>query len=320
MVDHVMTTTAAETRIDRYRRTEQALWAHHGLTPYERFIDLDSPRLRLRVLEVGIGEPILFVHGLIGPDAWAPLVRELRGFRCLVLDRPGWGLSSPFDYSRRPYRSVTADILEGVLDALGIDRAHVIGGSIGTLWALRLAAAHPSRVDRIALIGAAPLLSDVRIPTVLRMIASPIGAMMIRRASPDMLRSILRSSGHGAGLDDGRIPEQFIEWRLSASRDTAAMQSERDMLRHAIVRWMLPGWRPGVVFNDKELRAIANPTLFVHGSADPTGTTQFAKRVVALLPGGDLEIINGGGHEPWFEDVGQVARRVGRFLTSGAGL
>jgi pimeloyl-ACP methyl ester carboxylesterase len=315
MADHVMTTTAAETPIDRYRRTEQALWAHHGLTPYERFIDLDSPRLRLRVLEVGIGEPILFVHGLIGPDAWAPLVRELRGFRCLVLDRPGWGLSSTFDYSTRPYKSVTADILKGVLDGLGIDRAHVIGGSIGTLWALRLAATHPSRVDRIALIGAAPLLSDVRIPTVLRMIASPIGAMMIRRASPDMLRSILRSSGHGASLDDGRIPEQFIEWRRSASRDTRAMQSERDMLRQAIVNWMRPGLRPGLAFDDAELTAIAHPTLYVHGATDPTGTAEFARRLVDLLPRGELEIINDGGHEPWFEDVDQVARRVGRFLT-----
>jgi pimeloyl-ACP methyl ester carboxylesterase len=63
------------------------------MRPAERFVELKSPEVRLRVLEVGVGEPILFVHGGIGPDAWARLVRELRGFRCLVLDRPGSGLT-----------------------------------------------------------------------------------------------------------------------------------------------------------------------------------------------------------------------------------
>jgi pimeloyl-ACP methyl ester carboxylesterase len=319
MTDHAISVTAAETRIERYRRTEQALWKHYGLTPSERFVDLDSPRLRLRVLEVGLGEPILFVHGLIGPSAWAPLVRELRGFRCLVLDRPGWGLSSTLDYSERPYSSVTADVLKGVLDGLRVDRAHVIGGSIGTLWALRLAAAYPQRVDRIALMGAGPLLSEVPVPTVLRLIASPLGALMIRRADAKTLRSILQSSGHGASLDDGRIPEEFIEWRLSAARDTGAMRSERDMLRQAIVNWIRPGLRRGLALEDAELRAIAHPTLYVHGTADPTSTAEFAKRVVDLLPRGELEVVNGGGHEPWFEDVGHVARRVSRLMTPTSG-
>src|SRR6266511_386498 len=157
--------------VDRYRRAERALWAHYGLTPSARFVNVASPRTRLRVLEVGFGEPILFVHGLIGPAAWAPLVRELRGYRCLVLDRPGWGLSSSLDYARYPYKSVTADVLAGVLDGLGIDRAHIIGGSIGTLWALRLAASYPSRAGRLVLMGSGPLLSSIRVPTALRLIA-----------------------------------------------------------------------------------------------------------------------------------------------------
>lgn len=58
----------------------------------ERFVDLDSPPVRLRVLEVGSGRPILFIHGGVWPGtAFASLVRELSGFRCVMLDRPGWG-------------------------------------------------------------------------------------------------------------------------------------------------------------------------------------------------------------------------------------
>jgi pimeloyl-ACP methyl ester carboxylesterase len=82
-----------------------------------------------------------------------PLDRELDRFRCLVLDRPGWGLSAPVDFSRRPYGTVVAELLAGTLDALGVDRAHLLGGSVGNLWALRLAQADPSRVQCLVLLG-----------------------------------------------------------------------------------------------------------------------------------------------------------------------
>jgi pimeloyl-ACP methyl ester carboxylesterase len=302
------------TRLERYRRAERALWDHYGMQPAERFVELKSPDVRLRVLEVGVGEPILFVHGGIGPDAWAPLVRELRGFRCLVLDRPGSGLSSSLDYSRYPYESVTADVLTGVLDGLGIDRTHVIGNSIGTLWVLRLVLAHPSRVGRIVLMGSGPLLSNTRVPAVLRLLASPLGALMLRRVNVDVLRSMLRQSGHAASLADGRIPEEFIAWSLAGLPD--AMRSERDMLRGGIISWTRPGWRRGLTFTDAELGAITQPTLYVYGTADGIAPVDFARHVVDLLPRGELHLVEGGGHEPWFEDIDGVGSRVCQFLTA----
>ena len=66
MESSMLTTVAADARIERYRRAERALWEHYGLAPTERFIDLESPRVRLRVLEVGSGEPVLFVPGTAG--------------------------------------------------------------------------------------------------------------------------------------------------------------------------------------------------------------------------------------------------------------
>ena len=93
-------------RIQRYREAERRFWNHCGLEPKERFIELDSPAARLRVLEVGSGETILFVHGTAGAGpVWAPIAKELEGFRCLFLDRPGWGLSSAIDYSRSEYQT-----------------------------------------------------------------------------------------------------------------------------------------------------------------------------------------------------------------------
>jgi 2-hydroxy-6-oxonona-2,4-dienedioate hydrolase len=152
--DNLQAGTAASSRAERYRRAERAFWRSYGLAPAERFVDAGSPAVRLRVQEVGSGEPVLFINGTGGPGAYfAPLLAELRGFRCLVLDRPGWGLSDPVDYSRAAYRTVVAELLRDALDALGVDRACVVGGSIGNLWALRLAQTYPARVERLVLLG-----------------------------------------------------------------------------------------------------------------------------------------------------------------------
>jgi len=307
-------TGIATTPLERYREAERALWFRYGLAPAERFVDIGRPPGRIRVLEVGLGDPVLFVHGLLGPDAWAPLVRELRGFRCLVLDRPGWGFSSPIDYSRTSYGSLVSDVLRGALDGLGVERAHVVGGSGGTLWTLRFAAADPSRVRSVTLIGAGPVHADTPIPSWLRLMASPLGALMVRRTSVKMLRSLLRSAGHGASLDDGRIADELIAWRLAASRETDAMPSERAMLRDALVSWPRGRWRENVLFNDAELRTIAHRTLYIHSEADAAGPIALARRIVALLPRAELHAVEGLSHEPWLEEPAGIAERIAEFL------
>lgn len=59
------------------------------------------------------------------------------------------------------------------------------------------------------------------------------------------------------------------------------------------------GWRPEVGFATDEVAKIQKPTLYIHGSADPEGTVERAKQAVDLLPRGELQTIDGGGHLPW---------------------
>jgi pimeloyl-ACP methyl ester carboxylesterase len=305
-------TASASVRTERYLKAEMRLWQHYGLEPQERFLQLDPPAARLRVLEVGSGEPVLFVHGTVGPGAWASLISELDGFRSIVLDRPGWGLSSPIDFSRQNYSDLVAHILEGALDALELERTHVVGGSIGTVWALRLASQHTSRVGRIVLMGGGPIVPDAGVPGIIRLIASPAGALMVRLPdTPARLRSILRQSGHEPSLDAGRIPDEFIDWRVAVGRETSSMSHEREMVR-AIVKGK--SYRPGLTFDDAELAAIPHPTLHVYGTADPVGSTAIWTRVADALPRGELRVVEGAGHMPWFDEPGLVSEEVGHFL------
>lgn len=309
------TGAAAGARTGRYRRAERAFWDHHGLAPAERFVKVGSPPVRLRVQELGSGEPVLFVNGTGGPGAYfAPLLGALHDFRCLVLDRPGWGLSAPVDFSGREYRTVVAELLRDTFDALGIDRAHVVGGSIGNLWALRLAQAHPSRVDRLVLLGGAPLTAEIRVPRFIRLLRSPLGKVIIRvPEQPRMVAKQLAGLGHATGGQPGQVPPAFVDWRVAMSRETDWRRHERDMVRCVVGRG---GFAPGFVLQDAEVAGIAQPTLMVYGTADPVGSVDIWRRFVGRIPRGELELVDGGGHMVWYDDPGRVGARMTRFLTS----
>jgi pimeloyl-ACP methyl ester carboxylesterase len=266
---------------------------------------------------VGSGEPVLFVHGTVGPSGWASLISELPGFRSIVLERPGWGLSSAIDFTAQDYGKLVAEVLRAALDALELEWANVAAGSIGNVWALRLAARHPDRVRRIVLLGAGPIMSEARVPGIIRLLASPAGALMIRlQEKPAMVRSMLRKSGHGASLDEGRIPDEFVEWRVAAARDTDSMRHERNMVC-AIVKGK--SYRPGLTFDDAELAAIRQPTLLLHGTSDDTvGSAESWQRVADALPRGALRPIEGAGHMPWFDDSTRVAEEVVRSLAEAS--
>ena len=301
---------------ERYRTAERNLWNHYGLRPRERFVELRSPALRLRVVEVGSGWPVLFVPGTGGTGPyWGALVRELPGCHCLMLDRPGWGLSSPISYTAGGYAQTAADVLRGVLDALELERVAVVGASIGDVWALRLAARHPERVTSVALLGGGPIVAEAGTPTIIRLIASPLGAIMVRLpANARRLRAMLRQVGHGESLDAGRIPDEYIDWRLAFERETDSMPNERDMVR-AIVS-ARSGLKPGLPFQESELAAIQASTLMVYGTSDPVGSTEIWRRTLGLLPRGELRLLDGAGHMPWLDDPSGVAGQISRLLAT----
>jgi pimeloyl-ACP methyl ester carboxylesterase len=316
MTDHAIATQRRTSAMERYLGAETRLWQHYGSVPRERFVDIARPRARLRVLEAGTGAPVLFLHGTVGPGSWPSLVAGMSGFRCLLLDRPGWGLSTPVEYPRGGYRPYVADLLAALLDSLDIDRVDVVGGSIGDLWALSLAEHHPDRVARVALLGGGPLAPAVPVPPFIRVVSSPIGAIIVRLpVSQDRVRSIVRDSGHGPSLDAGRIPDAFIAWRVANDTQTLAMRHERAMVRRVVDG---SAYRPGILFDDDALRLIDAPVLHVFGTADKTGDAGIWQALTTTLPNGSLALIQGAGHMPWFDEPTRVAELVEGFLARSA--
>jgi pimeloyl-ACP methyl ester carboxylesterase len=303
--------TMADGGLARYRAAEQALWAEHDLQPGERMVEVRDLGSRVRVVEVGSGQPVILVPGTggIGPY-WAPLIRQLAGFRCLMVDRPGWGPSDPVDYRGRSIAEVSATVLGAVQEAFGAPTVDVIGASVGNLWALGHASRRPSAVRRIVLLGGGPW-REVPIPGFFRVLASPLGAVIVRLPlSAKATASQMRGTGHGPSIDAGKL-DSFINWRVSLTRETPSMRHER-----AMVKAYLGGrkWRPGFVPTDAELASIRQPVQMLFGSADSTGTPEIWERFVARLPNGSLELVEGAGHMLWWDDPERVGRSLRTFL------
>jgi hypothetical protein len=97
---------------EKYRAAEARYWVEvAGGKPDERIVHLPRLDADVRVLELGSGPPLLFIHG--GPNAgstWAPLVGALSGFRCLVVDRPGCGMSSLAQEAPKSVRRFMGDL------------------------------------------------------------------------------------------------------------------------------------------------------------------------------------------------------------------
>ena len=158
-------------------------------------------------------------------------------------------------------------------------------------------------------------MAESGIPGIIRLIASPIGAIMLRLPEkPARVKALMRHAGHGASLDAGRIPDEYIRWRVAFEQETDSMRNERAMVR-SIVSWRT-GLRPGIAFEDAELAAIQQPVLLVFGTADPVGTVAIWRQVVDRLPRGALQLVDGAGHMPWLDDPSGVAGHINRFLAT----
>jgi pimeloyl-ACP methyl ester carboxylesterase len=298
-----------------YRQAETALWKHYGLEASERMIDLEPLNLRVRVQQVGDGEPVLFIHG--GPNGgstFAPVIAGLRGRRCLVLDRPGCGLSGPVEYGRMPLSRLAADTVAGVLDALGIERVDLVGSSFGGAWCMWFAAAHPQRVRRLVLLGAPALVPGMTIPGFMRMMCTPLIGHLIPMLpqSIEGARWVHRQMGHaGSALD--ALPAEYWEWGLRLMADTGTMASDSRGIR-AVATPL--GVRRGIAFTPEQFRSITAPTLLYWGDADTFGGAALARATAALIPGSTLHLEPGAGHLPWLDDPPGAARTITEFLDS----
>jgi pimeloyl-ACP methyl ester carboxylesterase len=301
---------------ERIREAEADLFGTLGLEVEESFLELARTGLRLRLLAHGSGPPVLLLHGVsLSAAAWAPLVAAQTGHRLLAVDLPGHGLSDPVRYRRFRVREHAQLLIDDILDALGLDRAPVVGHSLGGMFALWYAATGTQRVSRLVAIGEpAVALPGVRVRMPLSLLTVPgLGAAVLRSPSPRPVYRRLLAQGLG-GAEVAAAPEPLLEaLRLSARRPQNARTVAS--LMHAINRFRRP--RPESVLSGAELAAIQTPTMLICGSDDPYLSPADARPSIDQIPAATLHEVP-AGHGPWLVDAPGSAELIQSHLAGAA--
>jgi pimeloyl-ACP methyl ester carboxylesterase len=253
-------------------------WTPPDYWSSEQYVEIDG--LQICYLEAGppdAEQTIVFVHGWSGnlQNWWDQFEHFQRSHRVVVFDFPGHGKSERgehVDYSMDLY----VDVLDGVFDELGIERAHVVGNSAGGWIAAMFAVEHPEHVDKL-------VLSDSTGSRYL----GPVGPILPVMSGRMLQMAKMTTGEHYPGLDaKSRARQDFV----ASFAGTVEEKPYLDMLGELL--------RPSYERIDHRLPEIAAPTLVVWGDDDPVVPKRAMKVFVRGLEDVRSYSIRLGGHTP----------------------
>jgi len=260
--------------------------------------DLDAAGQRLRILEMGTGSgtPVLLLHGF-GADlnSWMftqPVLAE--SARTIALDLPGHGGSA------KDVGAGDADALTGAVDAalaaLGIERAHLVGHSLGGAVAAALAARRPDRVASLTLIATAGLGPEIN-PAFID--------GFIRAARRKDATEVLQLLVHDPALVSRTMVEDVLRYKRLDGVPAAL-----ETIAHA---WFAGGRQTLDLV--AAITALTIPVQVIWGRDDRIIPVAHAEALAARLPRGQqVHILAQAGHLPHMEKSGEVNRLIRRFV------
>ena len=296
--------------IERFVELQTKSLALHHVNATSRFVDLAKPKMRAHVLDAGAGVPLVLLHGGDGEAVnWAPMMAPLQAHaRMFAVDRPGFGLSDPFDYRGVNLRMHAADFVVSVLDALKLESATLVGSSMGGFFALAATLTHQHRVRGLVLVGYA--VGAVReLPLALRIICGIPGLsrrFMKARPTMEAQRKQYREMFH---VDLAKVPELYFETRIAGLQLPSEQGTWAELLPRVANLW---GTRREVYLGE-ELSRIKIPSLMIMGERD-MAPPEAGKAVMAKIPRGRFEFLPGVAHFPYFEAPERTAELIAEFL------
>lgn len=271
-----------------------------------RVVEVDGVALAVHEAGDPGGPAVLWLHGS-GPGAsglsnWQHVLPALPGFRHIAPDIPGFGDSAYTDPMPRGIpesATVRIRLLIGLLDALGVERAHVVGNSMGGMIALAMLLDHPARFERVVLMasGGAPVR-----PT------EDLIAMITfyeRGGTDDVMVDLIERFVHDTASLGGTVRAIAVDRVAAASRP---------QVRAAHEATFDPTHRPRV-FSDEELAGITHEVLAIHGREDRMIPLQASLHLATHLPNAQLHVLPHTGHWVQIERQARFVAQVRAFLT-----
>src|SRR5579863_10018771 len=242
----------------------------------------------VRLFRGGAGPPLVFLHGAGGHTGWMVFLEELsQRFAVFAPEHPGFGQSDD-----PPWLDDVADLAYfhlDLLEALGLERVHLMGTSLGGWVAAELAVRNTARLASLTLVGAVGITADGKpIPDIFRM---PVEENL-RRFYADPERAA-RRLGDLAKADMNAIAK---------NRATVMRLAYRPRFHNpALAKW---------------LHRIDVPTLLLWGAEDGLVPPKFGAAYRALIPGSRLVVMPNAGHAPFDEQKDAFLAALRDFIDS----
>lgn len=249
---------------------------------------------------VGEGEPMLFVHGALVADALLPLVGEpaLARFSRIRYHRRGLGGSTQPAGSPPTTVGEQAEDARALLDSLGLDRAHVVGHSLGGVIALELAARHPGRVTSLALMEPAPLPTPAAADFVVA-----VASLAERYAAGDVTGATHGFFGLLGAADWHTTIERAVPGAVAQAVKDASSLFESELFG-------VPEWQ----FDEERATAIGCPVLSVLGTRTAPLFAETRALLHAWFPRCQDADISGATHHMATEAPRAVAEAISAFV------
>jgi 2-hydroxy-6-oxonona-2,4-dienedioate hydrolase len=261
------------------------------LTPIAFRVDyVEADGLPTRTLRAGAGEPVVFLHGTSGHlEAFSRnIVAHAASYDVHAIDMMGHGYTGqpPYPYEIPRY----VEHLMAYLDAVGVERAHIVGESLGGWVGARAALQAPERIASLQLLCAGGTV-----------------------ANPEVMARIDSSTRQAVTSDDVDLTRRRLQLLMA---DPADANEELVEVRHRI--YHQPGFvaaldrllalqtmevRQRNLLTTDHLAAIGQPTLIVWGRSNPFGEVPEAVAMQAAIPGSVLELFEDCGHWPQHEQA-----------------
>ncbi len=276
----------------------------------------DAAGWRTRSIEAGEGDAVILMGGLTGhAEAFLRNIVPLseRGLRVYAIDALGHGLTArPTDVTY--HMPVFTEHLIGFLDAIGAERAHLVGQSLGGWTALYTALKHPDRVGRlVSVTGAGLLLSDAARVEESKRVHAQVQSVTAKAAAAPTRESV-RERLEWLMVDPSVVTDELVECRYRYY----TLPGTEEALAKLVAEQPSEANRAHMI-GEEDLARITHPTLVLWTDHNPTTPAEVGRRASRILPDASFDMITGAGHWPMFEQPEQFNRIVGDFLVKDAG-
>jgi 2-hydroxy-6-oxonona-2,4-dienedioate hydrolase len=277
---------------------------------------VQTSKWKIHYNELGSGYPVIMLHGG-GPGAsgWSNYQDNAhffaQQFRVILPDVPGYGKSDEFDPDIEDVPKAQAESIKLLMDALNIDKAALVGNSMGSVITLNLAIEHTDRVSHMVAMGAAA--GGLGLPMTMSPAGPTAGMQVLVQTYRDPSKENFRRLCEAMLFDPAYITDELLTARAKSALDNPRHLA--NFLRRTELGKMTPKKSEATELAAK-LPSLVIPALVIHGRDDRIVPLEASLRVLSVLRNAQLLVFNRCGHWAQIEHANVFNALVSAFINA----